>query len=195
MIGLNPEEEAALLLQARSSVPAERERAFNQLFERTRASVYALCFNVVGTRSEAEDAVQESFFGIHEALPHFRAEARLSTWMYRIALRCAWRVKARRPQQTERLEAGLEVPSNDFPPDALAESRQRARQLQLALRPLSEEHRAVLALFAVEGLSHGEIAAVLGIPEGTVWSRLHQARKRLAAELSRFEGGPSGTAR
>lgn len=63
-------------------------------------------------------------------------------------------------------------------------ARDRARRLLVAMGRLSAEHRVVLSLFAVEGLSHREIAAVLGVPEGTVWSRLAGARKRLASELA-----------
>ena len=61
--------------------------------------------------------------------------------------------------------------------------RERSRQLARALARLSADHRTVLALFSLDGLSHREIAETLGIPEGTVWSRLHLARKKLAAEL------------
>ena len=68
-------------------------------------------------------------------------------------------------------------------PDAHAESRIREGKLLAALDGLSAEHRAGLSLFAVEGLRHSEIAAVLDVPEGTVWSRLHQARKRLAERM------------
>jgi len=55
--------------------------------------------------------------------------------------------------------------------------------VQLALDRMSDDHRMVLSLFAVDGLTHDEIAGVLGIPTGTVWSRLHGARKQLAAML------------
>ncbi|MBI5543210.1 MAG: RNA polymerase sigma factor [Deltaproteobacteria bacterium] len=64
-------------------------------------------------------------------------------------------------------------------------SRDEARQLLAALQRLSLEHRAVLSLFALEGVPHREIAEVLGVAEGTIWSRLHAARKRLAEEVGR----------
>jgi RNA polymerase sigma factor (sigma-70 family) len=64
------------------------------------------------------------------------------------------------------------------------EANEDRRRLWAALEQLSLEHRTVIALFAVEGLGHKEIAAVLGVPEGTVWSRLHLARKRLAVLLA-----------
>lgn len=59
-------------------------------------------------------------------------------------------------------------------------ARDEARRTLAALQQLTADHRAVLSLFALEGLSHREVAEVLGVPEGTIWSRLHGARKRLA---------------
>jgi RNA polymerase sigma-70 factor (ECF subfamily) len=59
----------------------------------------------------------------------------------------------------------------------------RVKQILVALTDLSPKHRVVLALFAIEGLSHDEISEILGIPEGTVWSRLHHARRALAIAL------------
>jgi len=74
---------------------AARDEAFVQLFEALRAPVYSLCLNLTGRPADAEDAAQEVFVSVHHALPRFRGEARLSTWVYRIALRAALRVRAR----------------------------------------------------------------------------------------------------
>ncbi|MBX7114092.1 MAG: RNA polymerase sigma factor [Myxococcaceae bacterium] len=183
MTELSPYDEAALLAQARSSSATEREQAFNALFTATRRDVYALCLHLCGNRSDAEDAVQECFVGVHQALPRFRGESRLSTWVYRIALRSAWQVRARHPRGREDLEQGLGKPSDAPAPDDVASARQQTRQIHAAMQKLSEEHRTVLSLFAIDGLGHKQVADVLGIAEGTVWSRLHSARKRLAAEL------------
>lgn len=116
---------------------------------------------------------------VHRALPSFRGESRLSTWIYRIAIRAALEHRARR-RSTEPLDPELPGPSEE---DELM-ARDRARRLLLAMEKLSVEHRTVLSLFAVEGLSHKEIAEILGVPEGTVWSRLNGARRRLTAELA-----------
>lgn len=140
----------------------------------------ALCLHVTGRRDDAEDALQEAFLDVHRGLRHFRGEAAASTWVYRIALRAALRVRARRRPE-EPVDPETPGPGGEAALDARAE----ARRVAAALGALPAEHRAVLALFAVEGLRHAEIAAVLGIPEGTVWSRLHAARRRLAAALGR----------
>jgi len=113
----------------------------------------------------------------------FRGDAQLSTWIYRVAIREALALRARKAPTTE-LEHAESLPSPAAPLDALAAARQQARAVQAAFRTLSAEHQAVLSLFAVEGLKHKQIAEVLGIPEGTVWYRLHEARKALRARLS-----------
>jgi RNA polymerase sigma-70 factor (ECF subfamily) len=83
----------------------------------------------------------------------------------------------------------MERPSPEASPEDTAASRQAARRMQRALGKLSLEHRSVLSLFAVDGLGHSEIADVLGIPVGTVWSRLHLARKKLSEHLTTSLGG------
>jgi RNA polymerase sigma-70 factor (ECF subfamily) len=152
--------------------------AFDALYRAEREKVLALCLHVTGRRADAEDAAQETFLAVHRALRFFRGEAALSTWVYRIALRAALRVRARR-RPSEPVDPETPGPSGE----AEIASRARARLILDALGRLSAEHRMVLALFGLEGLGHRAIAEVLGVPEGTVWSRLHAARKRLASEL------------
>jgi RNA polymerase sigma-70 factor, ECF subfamily len=173
---LEPAAEAALLAEVRR--PAGRDVAFRALFEAYRAPVLALCLHLTGTSADAEDATQEIFLAVHSALPRFRGESRLTTWIYRIALRTALRTRARR-RPSEPLDPELPGAGGE---EAMG-ARLDARRLAAALARLPAEQRAVLSLFALEGLGHREIADILGVPEGTVWSRLHGARKRLAAEL------------
>ena len=158
--------------------------AFDALYRAEREKVLALCLHVTGRRADAEDAAQETFLAVHRALRFFRGDAAVSTWVYRIALRAALRVTARR-RPTEPVDP--ETPGANG--DAEVASRAEARRILDALGRLSAEHRMVLALFGLEGLGHRAIAEVLGVPEGTVWSRLHLARKRLASDL----GLPSAT--
>lgn len=172
--------DASLLERARSTVPAEREAAFNQLFTAHRLRVLKVCLHITGNRADAEDAVQEVFLAVHRGLGSFRGDAKVSTWVYRIAIRAAVRVRALRPKVPEQLP----LPTAPQLPDDAAQERQRDARLLRAVEHLSLEHRAVLSLFAAGGLGHRDIADVLGIPEGTVWSRLHLARKALAAALA-----------
>ena len=160
-----------------TSLTSSDSHRFEDVFAAHRGQVFSLSFGLTGDRADAEDATQETFLAVLRALPGFRGECRISTWVYRIAIRSALRVRARRPR-TESLEFEPAGESRD--PALVSE---RARQVRKALARLTADHRAVLALFSLDGLSHREIAETLGIPEGTVWSRLHLARKKLAAEL------------
>ena len=179
---LDAEEERALLAAAGSSSARERAGAERRMFELFREPLFGLCLHLCGNRASAEDALQESFVSVFRALSGFRGEARLSTWMYRIAVREALRQRAR--EAARRTEVMEEEPAAPFAGDP-ALLREESDALRRALGRLSADHRTVLSLFAVDGLSHREIGEILGLPEGTIWSRLHAARKRLAAELGR----------
>lgn len=156
---------------------AASQSEFETIFETYRNRVLGLCLHLVGNAADAEDAAQEALLAVYHGLPGFRGESLLSTWIYRITLRTALRIRARRPRTVP-----LEFEPSREPRDP-ALDRERSRQVHEALARLTAEHRGVLALFSLDGLSHREIAETLGIPEGTVWSRLHLARKKLAAEL------------
>jgi RNA polymerase sigma-70 factor, ECF subfamily len=177
---LEAEQERALVAAAGSSAARERAAAQRRLFELFREPLLGLCVHLCGNRATAEDALQEAFISVFRALPGFRADARLSTWMYRIAAREALRHRAREAaRRSEPIDDEAAAPFAGDP----AVRREESEALLRALDRLSADHRMVLSLFAVDGLSHREIADILGVPEGTVWSRLHGARKRLAAEL------------
>jgi RNA polymerase sigma-70 factor (ECF subfamily) len=157
--------------------PAATHPPLEDLFRQHHATVLGLCLGLCRSRADAEDAVQETFLAVQQALPSFRGEAQLSTWLHRIALRSALAVRARRGAVEEAGDDGRTVDPHRQSDARLA--------LEPALATLPLEHRAVLALFAVQGLTHREIAEILGVPEGTVWSRLHAARRRLVAHLDR----------
>jgi len=178
---LDMAEERALLAAACSSSASERAAAQKRLFELFREPLLGLCLHMCGNRATAEDALQETFISVFRALSGFRADARLSTWLYRIAAREALRQRAR--ETARRTDPIDQEPAAPFAGDP-AVRREESDRLARALDRLSADHRMVLSLFAVDGLSHREIADILGVPEGTVWSRLHAARKRLAAELA-----------
>ncbi len=176
MSALDADSDAALLARVRDA--ATRETAFDELFTALREQVFAVCLHVTGNRADAEDALQETFLAVHAGLPRFRGDSRLATWVHRIAIRSALRIRARR-------RVALDIHDADPPargPDPVLAS-ELATRLAAAMDRLAAEHRVVISLFAVDGLRHTQIAEILGVPVGTVWSRLHAARKRLAAEL------------
>jgi len=175
--------EAQLVARARAAEGAEREAACRQIYETLRRRVFGLCLRMCGERTLAEDAMQNAFLAAFRGLRTFRGQSQLSTWIYRVAIREALALRTRRPPAAELTEAET-IPSNAAPVDAQVAARQQARAVQAAFQTLSADHQAVLSLFAVEGLEHKQIAEVLGIPEGTVWYRLHEARKALRERAS-----------
>jgi RNA polymerase sigma-70 factor (ECF subfamily) len=175
---LSPAEEAGILAGVRAGGAARRD-ASARLFRELREPIHSLCMHLTGRRADAEDAVQEVFVAVHRGLPGFHGASRLTTWIYRIALRAALHARARR-QDGEPLDP--ETPGGDGEADMAA--RDEARRVASAVDRLPAGPRAVLSLFAVDGLSHREIADILGIPEGTVWSRLHAARRMLTGSRS-----------
>lgn len=153
---------------------------FDSVYETCQRDVFALCRHLVGNAADAQDATQETFLAVARALPAFRGEASVKTWVHRIAIRCALQVRARSRRAPEPLP--LEnLPTASTDPRG---PREHASELARAMGELTFEQRTVISLFALDGLTHAEIADVLGVPEGTVWSRLHTARKRLAGLLA-----------
>lgn len=165
------------------------ERAFAHLLRLHQNRVYDLLVRMLGDRAEAEDVTQEVFVAFHRALPAFRGDSRVSTWLFRIAKNhCLNRLKYRsRRGEGQHVEldaldrAGAEGPEA---PDRALERRRTGARVQAAIATLPEEQRLVVVLRDIEGLSYEEIAAVLEQPEGTVKSRLHRGRLALARMLS-----------
>ncbi len=133
---------------------------------------------------EREDAAQDIFIAVFRSLRHFRGEAQLSTWIYRIAARHAIRLgRRRRTRETMRLTMLMEKPT------VLVDPSERSTQiatLDRMLAKLPPKKRTVLVLFEIEGLSAKEISDVVGCPENTVWSRLHHARSEMVKAARRM---------
>jgi RNA polymerase sigma-70 factor (ECF subfamily) len=182
---IEPKLEARLTADLRGG-QEERERALSVLFEHTRESLYGIALRMTGRPDLADDAVQETFVGVLRGADGFRGDARLATWLYRIAVRAAMRVSDRSRRPTEPLPEELAVGSHE-PPEELAQ-REGAARILAAMAQLPATQRAVLALAALDDLPQTEIAVVLGVPPGTVYSRLHQARERMREALE--QGGP-----
>jgi RNA polymerase sigma-70 factor (ECF subfamily) len=138
----------------------------------------------LGVRSaDLEDLLQEVFIVVHRKLPDFDGRSRVTTWLFGICLRVAARQRRRAWFRFER--QGVEVPERAeerTPEDQLGEE-QRSRVFERALGHLSLEQRAVFVLFEFEGKSCQDIAELVGAPLGTVYSRLHHARRDLRKSL------------
>jgi RNA polymerase sigma-70 factor (ECF subfamily) len=158
--------------------------AWRLLYERYSPVVYRFLAAFGVPPEEREDACQEVFVAVFRSLRRFRGEARLSTWIYRIAARHATRAGRRRRVRT--LLSTLLVREPPPPPTAdPSERTDRLRLLDELVAKLSPKKRLVLVLFEIEGIPIGEVARIAGCPENTAWSRLHYARAELTAMARR----------
>jgi RNA polymerase sigma-70 factor (ECF subfamily) len=154
--------------------------AFEALFASHGPRMKSLALNMLGNRSDAEDAVQEAFLRAYRSRGSFRQDAALWTWFYRILINTCRDMGRRRMSHGEApldVDSGLDLPTTHVDhPLRLA--------LKRALGELSPIYRDVFVLCEVEGHTHREVAAILDIPEGTSKGRLFEARQRLKARLA-----------
>lgn len=170
--------------------------AFEHLVHRHERRVYRLLYRMLGSREEAEDATQEAFLSLHRHGHRFRGEARFSTFLYRVAANAALnrrrslgRARARVEELGRQQSLTEEQPSRVPDPEAAAHGAQIQVAVQQALLELPQDLRAAVVLFDIEGRPYKEIADVLGVPEGTVKSRIHRGRSALRESLSHFLRG------
>lgn len=141
--------------------------------------------------SDLDDAVQEVFVVVHKKLDTFRGSARVTTWLYGVALRVAYRFRrtARRRRESPDELDQTHVPDSRPGPDSVAAEVEARRQLAEVLEGMDPPKRAVLVMFELERLSTAEIAAELGVPPGTVYSRLSAARAQFQRAVARLRKG------
>lgn len=185
----------------REAVAGDRE-AYHVLFQRYHRRVVGLAYDILRVREDAEDVAQEAFVKAYVSLKEFKGESSFYSWLYRIVYNLSIDTKrkvTRRGGPAEQLEEGNLHEAPGFvaaveSPHASLYRRQQNEQIRKALSEISEEHRAVVMLREIDGLSYEEIASVTGLSLGTVMSRLHYARKKLQKVLAEFapsEGTPS----
>lgn len=162
--------------------------------ERYQSKVAALAVGMLRSRDDALDVVQETFTKAYNSLDRFKGDSAFYTWVYRIAVNICidhQRREGKLPQVPLEVGDGTdagELPLPDGGPNAnepfsRARDAEIARRVTAAIEELTPEHRAVILLREVEGLSYEEISRVLECPKGTVMSRLHYARRQLQARL------------
>lgn len=178
-----PDEEPVWIQRSQQGDP----EAFARLIARHQRMIHALTYRMTGSWSDAEDLAQETFIQAFQQLAGFRADARFSSWLYRIAVNLClnWRKRAQRREQA------LAEWGRQPAPDDSAPSDERAAAVQAALLKLHPKQRAAVVLTTYDGLSHAEAARALGCSETTVSWRVFAARaklKRLLKELVPVKG-------
>jgi RNA polymerase sigma-70 factor, ECF subfamily len=168
-----------------ASVSDEYVREFEQRLWECHSVVYRVAFGVLRDRADAEEIAQEAFLRAYRKLPHLPEPQKFRAWVVRVSFRLALNrrrdIARARSRDTSWLEVSAPPPGNV---ETIVARREFQRRLQQEIDRLPERLRTVLVLSAVQELSTGDIAELLGIPEGTVRSRLHSARKELLKVFS-----------
>jgi RNA polymerase sigma-70 factor, ECF subfamily len=155
-------------------------RAMELLYHQHKRRVFSITARIAGN-TDAEEVVQETFVRVFRALPAFRGDSMLSTWIYRLAVNCALTYVTKRGRRREVSDEAL---ATIEAPQGVSRDLALAARMESALASLPAGYRAILVLHDVEGLSHEECAEILRCRVGTCKSQLHKARGKMRDLLS-----------
>ncbi len=183
---LSQEKELIARLQAHDA------RACEQLIDDYANMVFNVCYRILQDEQEAEDAMQETFLAVYRNIDAFRGDAKLSSWLYRVAsnkalslLRSRSRKQGKNtPIEDETGEALPIIDDQAVTAEKRIERQEEAAALQAGLAAMSPKLRAALTLYEIEGLSMKETAAALDISESAAKLRVHRGRQFLRNHLS-----------
>jgi len=153
--------------------------AQKRLYEKYKKAMYSTCYRITGDFDLANDALQEGFIQVFRGLPKFRAESTLGAWIKTIIVRAALK-KIKKEPKFDPLEYANEKDYVDWGHYLDAE------YLEKAIMSLPEGYRVVFVMIEVEGYAHKEVAAKLGISEGTSKSQLYHAKRKLRTMIDRY---------
>ncbi|MGB5812925.1 MAG: sigma-70 family RNA polymerase sigma factor [Polyangiales bacterium] len=184
-------------------VQAGDSAAFRTLYDKYHRRAFAVAMGVVKNQDDALDAVQEAFVKVHKNIHKFQGSSSFYTWLYRIVMNASIdhiRKTSRRKsldfderamhENSEVAGDGALLPSvTNANPGRAALRKELGGAIEAALTELPEHHRAVIVLREVEGMSYEDMAETLGVPKGTIMSRLFHARKKMQAALAPYLAG------
>jgi RNA polymerase sigma factor (sigma-70 family) len=158
------------------------QEAFEKLVRENQRMIHSLCYRLTGSMEEAEDLAQDTFLQAFQSRANFRGEAKVSSWLYRIAVnRCLnWR-----KQQQWQVQAHQQLRQSE--PGASHDDAPREHQIQQALMRLPAKQRAAIVLTTYDGLTHAEAARALHCSETTVSWRVFAARRKLKRMLKHLQ--------
>jgi RNA polymerase sigma-70 factor (ECF subfamily) len=175
------------------------EKAFTEIVHHYQKKVFNITYRMLGNFEEAKDMAQEVFISVFESIKDLKEEIKFDAWLTQITInhcRNRWKYLKRRkyfnsdsfddPIETENgtLSKAIDDPSDN--PETLYERKMIQQIIQRGLLDLKEDQRELVVLRDLQGFSYEEMAELLGLPEGTIKSRLHRARMDLKGILERF---------
>lgn len=173
------------------AIDNDRE-AFAEIMRRWERKIFALCFGMLGREDDAGDAAQEAFIAAYRNLKNFRGEAKISSWLHRIAVNQCLTIKRRQRTRSEDhlddnsdAESRVFVASPAYSPGRITEQDERLRLVRQAVGALPVELRQVVVMKEFEEMTFQEISETLELPLSTVKSRLYTALKQLKMRLER----------
>ncbi len=171
------------------------EKAFKSLVEQHQDRVINICFRFLNSREDAEDIAQDVFVEVYQSINRFRGEAKLSTWIYRIAVSKSLDAirKMKRKKRMAQLKSLFGLEAHEEPaasitmnPDNVLEQQERAMILQKCVKELAENQEIAITLSKYEGFSYKEIAGIMGISLSAVESLIHRGMKNLKEKLFHY---------
>ena len=181
------------------SCKAGDQRAFAEMVLQSQKKVFNIAYRMLGNSEEAKDLAQDVFVSVFNSIKHLREEIKFDSWLTQITLnhcRNRWKyLKRRQYFNSDSLDDPVEAEDGDVPraiydpsdnPETLYEKKMIQELVQRGLQKLKEDQRELLVLRDLQGFSYEEMCKLLGLPEGTIKSKLHRARMDLKQVLERF---------
>jgi RNA polymerase sigma-70 factor (ECF subfamily) len=173
----------------------EQPDAFGEIVRRWERKIFALCFGMLGREDDAGDAAQEAFIAAYKNLKNFRGEAKVSSWLHRIAVNQCLTIKRRQKTRAEdfigddeddgEAEAKTFIAAAHYSPAKQAEKGERLKLVRSAVKALPGDLRQVIVMKEFEEMTFQEISDTLELPLSTVKSRLYTALKQLRMRLDK----------
>ena len=162
-------------------------QAFEVLVRRHQKKMFNIAYRMTGNYDDAADIVQESFLSAYKAIKNFRGEAKFSTWLYGIV---AYHepVSLDADRATGNESRPIDPASGEMPAIDLLVRKEMQEKVQQCINRLEKDHREILVLRDIQGFSYEEITEMLGLPDGTVKSRLSRARSAIKESLKKVFG-------